>query len=150
MIVLPASCRLPSDVFYRADFPLGAVAIPERRGRMNGDGVSPVYASKAAQGFSQYLFFKSKLQIVRNMLVMAATADAEMGTFGLNALYGTSKDVFQPAAREFLASLFGCDLGFFAGQHEWDEESCAVAVSETFAAVNEFFDFHAHGGPYFR
>ena len=65
-------------IVQATNLPLRAVAIaPGRRG-VRGDVARPVDAAEAAQSFAENVGFVAQLGLVRNVLVVAAAADAEM------------------------------------------------------------------------
>jgi hypothetical protein len=101
---------------------------------------------ETAQVLAEDLCLDPQLFAVTCVLVVAATARAEVRTGRRYAFGGRPDDGIEPAARETGALLGegGCDL--FALEHEWDERGFAFSgsvggqASQTVAAIYELFD----------
>ena len=103
---------------------------------MRGDVALPVDAAEAAQSFAENVGFVAQLGLIRNVLVVAAAADAEMRAGRDGAIRGRLDEPLQAGADELLLLLDGRGGDALGGKHKRNEDGGAFVVRQTFAAVN--------------
>ena len=100
----------------------------------------------APQILPQNIDFESKLMLISGVLVVAASAPAEIGTGRRDPRGGRSKDVFDSRAGKTFFLLDERGLDSLPGKYEWHEDGFARAAligrqaREAVAAIDEFFD----------
>src|SRR5215472_6004020 len=100
----------------------------------------------APQILPQNIDFESKLMLISGVLVVAASAPAEIGTGRRDPRGGRSKDVFDSRAGKAFFLLDERGLDSLPGKYEWHEDGFARAAligrqaREAVAAIDEFFD----------
>src|ERR1700730_1480743 len=80
------SGRRRSAVLDRSNLPLRAIGITERRRSVRFDRPLPAYTPDPAKRLAQDVGFVANLRVIRNMLILAATATPKVRAWGRYAL----------------------------------------------------------------
>ena len=115
---------------------------------MRGNLAGPVDPADAPERFAQDFGLVFQLRFVRNVLVIAAAANAEMNAARGGAFGRRLEDALDAGANELLSLLDGRGGDALGRQNKRDEDGRAVVVRETFASIDQFFDgdFHEMSG----
>jgi hypothetical protein len=84
------------------------------------------------------------LRVVRNMLVLAATASPKMRARGRHALRRGFHNAFQTPTDEFLFPRGRRNAHDLPGKDQWHEHGLAFMVCKSVTAVHELFNSNFH------
>ena len=105
---------------------------------MHGNLRLPVDLPQPAQSFAQNVAFRRRLALEWQVLILAASAAAEVRAQSLHALVRRLQNPQGPRVHHTFSGANFLYLGALAGQHARRQHGASRVVAERLAAVDQF------------